>query len=348
MAKARTRRDATPRPETDLMRSMFESMWLIRRFEERAAEEYMKGRIGGFLHLAIGEEAAVVGSIAALRPTDPITSTYREHGQTLARGTDPGAVMAELFGRSTGVCGGLGGSMHLMDKERHFYGGYGIVGGSIPLAVGLGMAIAYREETSVAMAMFGDGAVNQGILAESMNMAELWHLPVIFFVLNNQYGMGTAVERASAETDLFLRAEAFGMPARQVDGMDVMAVHAAVSEAARLARDERQPSMIEAIAYRYRGHSMSDPDTTREGSEKERWQARDPLVTFERVLLGEGILTREDADAVRVRAEEAVAAAAAFAEESPEVPESELARHLYADPWSDDPRGGAAMPGESS
>jgi pyruvate dehydrogenase E1 component alpha subunit len=194
------------------------------------------------------------------------------------------------------------------------------------------------------MAMFGDGAVNQGVLAEVMNMAELWRLPVVFFVLNNQYGMGTAVERASAETDLFKRAEAFDMPARQVDGMDVMAVHAAVSEAARLAREERQPSMIEAIAYRYRGHSMSDPDTTREGSEKERWQARDPLVTFERVLLGEGVVTREEADAVRAAAEAAVADAAAFAEESPEVPEEELARHLYADPWSDDPRGGAVMP----
>jgi pyruvate dehydrogenase E1 component alpha subunit len=337
-------RDAAPRPQAEAMREMFEAMWLIRRFEERAAEEYMKGKIGGFLHLAIGEEAAVVGSIAALRPTDPITSTYREHGQALARGSDPGAVMAELFGRATGLCGGLGGSMHLMDKERHFYGGYGIVGGSIPLAVGLAFAIAYREEDSVAMAMFGDGAVNQGVLAESMNMAELGRLPVVFFVLNNQYGMGTAVDRASAETDLFKRAQAFDMPARQVDGMDVMAVHTAVSEAARLAREERQPSMIEAIAYRYRGHSMSDPDTTREGSEKERWQARDPLVTFERVLLGEGVLTGEEVAAIREESEGVVDAAARFAEESPEVPEAELARHLYAHPWSHDPRGGAAMP----
>jgi pyruvate dehydrogenase E1 component alpha subunit len=336
--------DSSPRPQAGLMREMFEAMWLIRRFEERAAEEYMRGRIGGFLHLAIGEEAAVVGAISALRPTDPITSTYREHGQALARGSDPKAVMAELFGRATGLCGGMGGSMHLMDRERHFYGGYGIVGGSIPLAVGLGFAIKYREEDSVAMAMFGDGAVNQGVLAEVMNMAELWDLPVVFFVLNNQYGMGTAVERASAETQLFLRAEAFGMPTSRVDGMDVMAVHHAVAEAARLARDERQPSMIEAIAYRYRGHSMSDPDTTREGSEKERWQARDPLVTFERVLLGEGVVDRDDVEAVKAHAAEVVEAAAAFAEESPEVPVSELARHLYATPWTDDPRGGAAMP----
>lgn len=321
------------------MREMFERMCLIRRFEERAAEEYMKGNIGGFLHLAIGEEAAVVGTLSALRPTDPITSTYREHGQALARGSDPKAVMAELFGRSTGMCGGLGGSMHLMDVERHFYGGYGIVGGSIPLAVGLAYAIKYRGEDGVALAMFGDGAVNQGVLAEVMNMAELWDLPVVFFVLNNQYGMGTAVERASAEPDLFKRAEAFSMPARQVDGMDVMAVYDAVREAARLARDEHQPSMIEAKAYRYRGHSMSDPDTTRAAEEKERWQARDPLVTFERVLLGEGIMTREDTDAIRASVGAAVEEAVAFAEQSPPVPDAELARHVYANPWNDDPRG---------
>jgi pyruvate dehydrogenase E1 component alpha subunit len=333
-----------PRPEADLMREMFETMWLIRRFEERAAEQYMRGRIGGFLHLAIGEEAAVVGSIAALEPTDPITSTYREHGQALARGSDPAGVMAELFGRRTGMCGGLGGSMHLMDKERHFYGGYGIVGGSIPLAVGLGWAIAYRDERSVALTMFGDGAVNQGVLAESMNMAQLWRLPVVFFCLNNHYGMGTAVDRASAEPDLFKRAEAYGMPARMVDGMDVMAVYAAVREAARLARDERQPSMIEARAYRYRGHSMSDPDTVRPGEEKERWQARDPLVMFERILLGEGVLSREEADAVKARVQERVDEATRLAEEAEPVPDAELAAHVYANPWSADPRGSALMP----
>lgn len=332
------------RPQAELMRDMLERMILIRRFEERAAEEYMKGNIGGFLHLAIGEEAAVVGTITALRDDDPITSTYREHGQALARGSHPKAVMAELFGRATGICGGLGGSMHLMDRERHFYGGYGIVGGSIPLAVGLAWAIHYRTEDRVALAMFGDGAVNQGVLAEVMNMAELWDLPVVFFVLNNQYGMGTAVERASAEPDLFKRAEAFSMPARQVDGMDVLAVHEAVREAARLAREERQPSMIEARAYRYRGHSMSDPDTTRAAEEKERWQARDPLVTFERILLGEGVMTRDEVDQLRERVTEVVEGAVAFADASPTVPEDELARQVYANPWNDDPRGSALMP----
>jgi pyruvate dehydrogenase E1 component alpha subunit len=346
MAKSATATTGGPpaRTQAELMRDMLERMILIRRFEERAAEEYMKGNIGGFLHLAIGEEAAVVGTITALRPDDPITSTYREHGQALARGSDPKAVMAELFGRATGICGGLGGSMHLMDRERHFYGGYGIVGGSIPLAVGLAWAIHYRAEDRVALAMFGDGAVNQGVLAEVMNMAELWDLPVVFFVLNNQYGMGTAVERASAEPDLFKRAEAFSMPARQVDGMDALAVHEAVREAARLAREERQPSMIEARAYRYRGHSMSDPDTTRAVEEKERWQARDPLVTFERILLGEGVMTREEIDQVRERVDAVVEEAVAFAEASPPVPEDELARHVYANPWNDDPRGSALMP----
>ena len=339
MATSDTAKQQQPgRPEADLMRDMYARMCLIRRFEERAAEEYMKGHIGGFLHLAIGEEAAVVGTITALRDTDPITSTYREHGQALARGSDPKAVMAELFGRQTGICGGLGGSMHLMDIDRHFYGGYGIVGGSIPLAVGLAWAIKYREDDGVALAMFGDGASNQGVLAEVMNMAELWDLPVVFFVLNNQYGMGTAVERASAEPDLFKRAEAFSMPARQVDGMDVLAVHDAVRDAARMAR-EGKPSMVEARAYRYRGHSMSDPDTTRAAEEKERWQARDPMVTFERILLGEGVMTREDIDAMKDEVNASVEEAVAFAEQSPQVPESELARHVYADPWSDDPRG---------
>jgi pyruvate dehydrogenase E1 component alpha subunit len=188
--------------------------------------------------------------------------------------------------------------------------------------------------------MFGDGASNQGVLAEVMNMAELWDLPVVFFVLNNQYGMGTAVERASAEPDLFKRAEAFSMPTRQVDGMDVLAVHAAVTEAARMAR-EGKPSMIEAKAYRYRGHSMSDPDTTRATEEKERWQARDPLVTFERILLGDGVMTREEIDAVRDEVSATVEDAVTFADQSPAVPETELARHVYAHPWNDDPRGSA-------
>jgi pyruvate dehydrogenase E1 component alpha subunit len=346
MADAPTPQDTTPAPaaDADLMRQMFATMHLIRTFEERAAEEYMRGNIGGFLHLAIGEEAAVVGSVMALRPTDPITSTYREHGQALARGSDPRAVMAELFGRATGLCGGHGGSMHLMDRERFFFGGYGIVGGSVPLAVGLGFAISYRHEDGVALVMFGDGATNQGVLMESMNMAKLWNLPVIFFCLNNQYGMGTAVDRASAETELFKRADAFDMPSRRVDGMDVMAVYQAVTDAAHHARTEQEPSMIEAIAYRYRGHSMSDPDRTRPEEEKARWHARDPLITFERVLLGEGTVTAEDLTAIRDRNSSAVEDAVAFANDSPVADDATLADDVYAHPWTDDPRGSAEMP----
>ena len=234
--------------------------------------------------------------------------------------------------------------MHLMDRERFFFGGYGIVGGSVPLAVGLGFAISYRHEDGVALGMFGDGATNQGVLMESMNMAKLWNLPVIFFCLNDQYGMGTAVDRASAETELFKRADAFDMPSRRVDGMDVMAVYQAVTDAAHHARTEQEPSMIEAIAYRYRGHSMSDPDRTRPEEEKARWHARDPLITFERVLLGEGTVTAEDLTAIRDRNSSAVEDAVAFANDSPVADDATLADDVYAHPWTDDPRGSAEMP----
>ena len=331
-------------PDHGQMREMFRSMLLIRRFEEKASEEYMAGRIGGFLHLAIGEEAAVVGTVSALHPDDPLTSTYREHGQALARGSDPGAVMAELLGRSTGLCGGRGGSMHLMDRDRAFYGGYGIVGGSIPIGLGLAYAIRYRGGDQVSVTMFGDGATNQGVLAECMNMAGLWDLPIVFLILNNQYGMGTSLERAAAEEDLYTRAEAYGIRAWKVDGMDVMAVHEAVGEAARLARHEQTPALVELVAYRYRGHSMSDPDTVRDAEEKERWRQRDPLVTFERVLLGEAAMTADEIAAMKAEVEAQVEQAAAFAEGSPEVPVEELADDVYADPWNDDPRGSALMP----
>ena len=326
------------------MRDMFRSMLLIRRFEEKASEEYMAGRIGGFLHLAIGEEAAVVGTVSAMRADDPLTSTYREHGQALARGADPRAVMAELLGRSTGLCGGRGGSMHLMDKARSFYGGYGIVGGSVPLGLGLAYAARYRKTDQVSVTMFGDGATNQGVVAECFNMAGLWDLPIVFLILNNQYGMGTSLEHAAAEEDLYTRCNAYGIPSWKVDGMDVMAVRGAVAEALRIAREERNPACVELLAYRYRGHSMSDPDTVRDADEKERWRLRDPLVTFERVLLGEAVMTADDIAAMKAEVEAVVEDAAAFAEESAEVPVAELADDVYANPFNDDARGGALMP----
>ena len=330
-------------PDHDGMRAMFRTMTLIRRFEERASDEYMAGRIGGFLHLAIGEEAAIVGTVSALRPDDPLTSTYREHGQALARGSDPRAIMAELLGRATGICGGRGGSMHLMDRDRSFYGGYGIVGGAVPLALGLAWATRYRGGGQVSVTMFGEGAANQGVVSECFNMAGLWNLPIVFLILNNQYGMGTPVERAAAVEDFYPRAAAYGIESWKVDGMDVLAVRGAVAEAARLAREERRPACVELLAYRYRGHSMSDPDTVRATEEKERWKARDPLVTFERVLLGEGVIDADGIAAMQAEIDDVVADAAAFAEESPEVPVDQLARDVYARPWNDDPRGSALM-----
>jgi len=325
-----------PVPPPEEMREIFRAMTLIRRFEERAAEEYMAGRVGGFLHLAIGE-------VSALRPDDPLTSTYREHGQALARGTDPRAIMAELLGRATGICGGRGGSMHLMDIERSFYGGYGIVGGSVPLALGLAWAARYSGTDRVSVTMFGEGAAGQGVVSECFNMAGLWDLPIVFLILNNQYSMGTPVERAAAVEDFYPRAAAYDIESWKVDGMDVLAVRAALSEAARLARDERRPACVELLAYRYKGHSMSDPDTVRAAEEKERWKARDPLVTFERVLLGEGIIDADAIAAMQAEVDEVVDDATTFARESPEVPVSELADDVYAQPWNDDPRGSALM-----
>src|SRR6266542_1359554 len=234
-------------------------MLLIRRFEERAQEMYMKAKIGGFLHLSIGEEATVVGTTHALQEQDYLMSTYREHGHALARGTDPRYVMAELFGREDGVSRGRGGSMHLFDAERRFMGGYGIVGGNLPLAAGMALASDYRGEDSVTLCMFGDGASNQGTFGETMNLAALWRLPVVFLVINNQFGMGTALARHSAVTDLSKKSEGFGVPGERVDGMDVLDVHACVTEALRKAREDRKPQLVEAVTYRFLVHSMAAP-----------------------------------------------------------------------------------------
>ena len=288
-------------------------MLLIRRFEERAGEMYAKAKIGGFLHLSIGEEATIVGSVDALKATDYLISTYREHGQALARGTDPRYVMAELFGKKDGVSGGRGGSMHLFDLERRFMGGYGIVGGNLPLAAGLAFSSVYRGERDVTLCMMGDGATNQGTFGESMNLAALWDLPVVFLVVNNQFGMGTSLERHSAVTDLSLKAQGFGVPGRQCDGMDVLDTHRVVSEALRCAREERRPQLVEAVTYRYRGHSMADPEEYRTKEEVEEWRRRDPVETFATALADAGIETEGLEDEVAAIVDEAVQ----FAENSP-------------------------------
>src|SRR5437764_124763 len=246
-------------PDKDTCQAVLSKMMLIRRFEERAGEMYAKAKIGGFLHLCIGEEATVVGSTQAMRDSDYLLSTYREHGQAIARGTHPNAVMAELFGRVDGCSHGRGGSMHLFDIERRFLGGYGIVGGNLPLATGVALQCDYEGTGDAVVCMCGDGATNQGTFCESMNMAALWNQPVVLMVFNNQFGMGTALERHSAVTDLSKKAEGYGVPGSRCDGMDVLDVEAHVAEALEKARGERKPQLVEAVTYRFRGPSMADP-----------------------------------------------------------------------------------------
>jgi pyruvate dehydrogenase E1 component alpha subunit len=304
-------------PDKDTAVAILERMILIRRFEERAGEMYAKAKIGGFLHLAIGEEATIVGAINALRDEDYVMSTYREHGQALARGTSPEAVMAELFGRVDGCSGGRGGSMHLFDWERRFLGGYGIVGGNLPLAVGVGLACDYMDTEDGILCMFGDGASNQGTFGESMNLAALWKLPVVFMVINNQFGMGTSLERHSAVTDLSKKAEGYGVPGSRCDGMDVLDVHAAIGEAMRKAREGREPQLVEAVTYRFRGHSMADPEEYRSKEEVEEWRKRDPINVFKGRLVDEGLISDDDFEKMDERATKRVDEAVEFADNSP-------------------------------
>jgi pyruvate dehydrogenase E1 component alpha subunit len=308
---------------------LLDKMLLIRHFEERAQEMYMKAKIGGFLHLAVGEEATVVGTTSALQPQDYLLSTYREHGQALARGTDPKAVMAELFGREGGVSRGRGGSMHLFDADRRFLGGYGIVGGNLPLAAGVALASDYRGDDAVTLCMFGDGASNQGTFGETMNLAALWRLPVVFLVVNNQYGMGTALARHSAVTDLSSKAECLGVPGDRVDGMDVLAVRESVAEHVRLAREERQPTLIEALTYRFRGHSAADPEVYRTKEEVQQWRERDPIVLYGNRLKEAGLIDDAGIAEHDRRAIEIVDEAVAFAEQSPEPALESLYDNVY-------------------
>jgi pyruvate dehydrogenase E1 component alpha subunit len=306
-----------PLPSRDTCEKVLDKMLLIRRFEERAGEMYAKAKIGGFLHLCIGEEATIVGATQALRDGDYLMSTYREHGQALARGTPAKEVMAELFGKASGCSGGRGGSMHLFDMGRRFLGGYGIVGANLPLAAGVALASDYLETEDATLCMFGDGATNQGTFGETMNLAALWKLPVVFMVINNQFGMGTALERHSAVPDLSQKSAGFGVPGRRCDGMDVLDVHACVNEALREARTDRAPQLVEAVTYRYRGHSMADPEEYRSKDEVEQWRVRDPVVTFPARLVEEGVLSEEDVERLDEEAVKAVDEAVKFADNSP-------------------------------
>src|SRR5215208_5216730 len=313
-------------PEPDAAREWLESMMLIRRFEERAGEMYAKAKVGGFLHLAIGEEATIVGAVRAMRDEDYLISTYRSHGHALSRGANPDHVMAELFGRETGLSQGRGGSMHMFDLEHRFMGGYGIVGGNLPLAAGMALSADYRGTEEVTVCVFGDGAANQGTFGETLNLAALWKLPVVFMVTNNQFGMGTALERHSAVTDLHRRGEGLGVPGMRRDGMDVVDPHRVLGEAIRNARDERQPVLVEAVTYRFRGHSMADPEDYRSKEEVEEWRKRDPITTFAQRLMDEGAIEQHESDEIDRRVIERVDDAVAFADASPFPPPESLER----------------------
>jgi pyruvate dehydrogenase E1 component subunit alpha len=304
-------------PPADEAREWLATMTLIRRFEERAGEQYARARIGGFLHLSIGEEATIVGSARALRDSDYLISTYRSHGHALVRGTAPEAVMAELFGKSGGLCHGRGGSMHMFDASRRFMGGYGIVGGNLPIAAGIALASDYSGRDEVTLCQFGDGASNQGTFGETLNLAALWRLPVVFMVTNNQFGMGTALGRHSAVTDLQRKGESLGVPGMRCDGMDVLDTHRVVSEAIERVRAERRPLLVEAVTYRFRGHSMADPEQYRSREEVQAWRERDPIPAFAARMAAEGILDEQQREQIDAEAIARVDAAVEFAEASP-------------------------------
>ncbi|MGH7497963.1 MAG: pyruvate dehydrogenase (acetyl-transferring) E1 component subunit alpha [Gemmatimonadales bacterium] len=332
-AAARKRKRGLDPARADEYRRWLRQMMLIRRFEEKAGEAYSLGKIGGFCHLYIGQEAVAVGSLAALGPDDYITCSYREHGHALARGITARAVMAELFGKAEGCSGGKGGSMHLFDASLGFLGGHGIVGGHIPLTTGMAFAIKYRDTSQVAVCYFGEAAVNNGAFHEALNMAALWKLPAIYICENNRYGMGTALERASAIYDISERASSYDMANEVVDGQDVLVMHAAMERAVQRARAEKHPTLLEVRTYRFMGHSMSDPIhghyRTREEVEDQR--KRDPITVWSRRLIGEEML---DEAAVRAIDREVVAEVEdsyQFADQAADPEPEALYRDVYAE-----------------
>ncbi|HXN02616.1 MAG TPA: pyruvate dehydrogenase (acetyl-transferring) E1 component subunit alpha [Candidatus Dormibacteraeota bacterium] len=310
---------------------LYREMLLIRRFEEKTAEMYQAAKIGGFCPLNIGEEATIVGTISALRPEDYVYSTYREHGHAIAKGIDPTAVMAELFGKETGTSHGRGGSMHLFSQAHRFYGGYAIVGQALPIACGSAYAINYEEKDEVVMSIFGDGATNIGAFHESLNVAKLWHLPIVFVCVNNLYGMGTSVSRASAVTEIWKKACAYDMTGERVDGMDVLAVRRITDQLVAQAREKHEPSLLECVTYRYRGHSMSDPDNYRGKDEIKEWQTRDAILSLGDYMKKQKMLDDQEIQKIDEEVTAQVEEAVQFAEESPEPDPKDLYRDVYAD-----------------
>lgn len=311
---------------------LLHQMLLIRRFEEKSAESYSLGKIGGFCHLYIGQEAVGVGAISAVRRDDYVITSYREHGQALAKGISADAVMAELFGKSGGCSHGKGGSMHLFDKSVNFLGGHAIVGAQIPLATGVAFASKYKETDQVTLCFFGEAAVNQGAFHESLNMAQLWKLPCIYICENNKYGMGTSLERSMSSQNVAEKAREYDLASEFVDGMDVIAMRRATQRAVERARKESLPTLLEARTYRYMGHSMSDPGNYRTRAEIEKYQERDPIKLFTATLKENKVLTDRDLSDMEAAIKEQIEQALRFAEESPEPDPKELYTNVYANP----------------
>lgn len=318
--------------DRDTLVRIFQQMLLIRRFEEKCAESYSLGKIGGFCHLYIGQEAVGVGAISALRPDDYVLTSYREHGQAIAKGISPDAVMAELYGKASGCSHGKGGSMHLFDADVNFLGGHAIVGGQIPLATGVAFASKYQETDRVTLCFFGEAAVNQGAFHESLNMAQLWKLPCIYICENNMYGMGTSLKRAMSVQDVASKACAYEIASESVDGMDVLKMREATQRAIKRAREESLPTLIEARTYRYMGHSMSDPGNYRTRAEIEKYQERDPIKILTKTLNDNHILSDKEIAEIEAQVKEEVEKAVRFADESPQPDPKELYTDIYASP----------------
>jgi pyruvate dehydrogenase E1 component alpha subunit len=319
----------TPALQPDQVLARLRTMLLIRNFEEKAAELYSAGKIRGFLHLYIGEEAVAAGVMPVLSAEDNVVATYREHGQALARGVAPGAIMAEMFGRTNGCSRGRGGSMHLFDAARRFYGGYAIVGGGMPIAVGLALADRLQGRPQITACFFGDGAVAEGEFHESLNLAALWRLPVLFLCENNYYAMGTALARHQSQPDIARKAQAYDIPSAAVDGMDVLAVEAAAREAANAVRRDGRPFLLELRTYRFRAHSMYDPDLYRPKDEIERWKQRDPILLLRARMEEQELLPSQRLRDLQGGVAAEIAAAVAFAEGGPLEPVADLLRDVY-------------------
>jgi len=338
--KLKQERDEAKERQKDRLRGLsreqsielYRQMLLIRRFEEKSAEAYVAGKIGGFCHLYIGQEAVGVGTISAIRKDDYVLASYREHGLALAKGMSARSIMAELFGKATGCSKGKGGSMHMFDKELGFLGGHAIVGGQIPLATGTAFATKYQGTDQVTLCFFGEAAVNQGAFHESLNMAQLWKLPCIYICENNQYGMGTSLARAMSLRDISKKACAYEMASEFVDGMDVLAVREATLRAVERARKDYLPTLLEIRTYRFMGHSMSDPGNYRTRAEIEKYQERDPIKLFSTTLLEEKVVDQKTLDEIDRKVREEVEDSLRFAEESPLPDPKELYTDVYANP----------------